>query len=75
MLDPEGDSRQAFEDNSPIDVSSFAPRRKETRAGRMRIPRRFRAHIEVVAGPPMDGRTATAAELERAVRGLRGGAS
>ena len=49
--------------------------RKETRAGRMRIPRRFRARIEVVAGPPMDGRTATAAELERAVRGLRGGAS
>ena len=48
--------------------------RKETRAGRMRIPRRFRAHIEVVAGPPLDGSTASADTLEAAVRALRGDA-
>ena len=45
--------------------------RRDSRFGRMRVPRRFRAHVEVVAGPPMDGQTATAAELESAVRRLR----
>src|SRR5690606_31353928 len=37
--------------------------RRDSRLGRMRIPRRFRAHVELHAGPPMPS-TATAAELE-----------
>ena len=49
--------------------------RRDTTIGRLRVPRRFRAHVEVVAGPPLDGRTATAAELEAAVRTLRGDAA
>ena len=40
--------------------------------GRMRVPRRFRAQVEVVAGPAVDGGTATSASLEAAVRALRG---
>ena len=42
---------------------------------RMRVPRRLRAHVEVVAGPALDGRTATAAALEAKVRELRGDAA
>ena len=38
----------------------------------MRVPRRFRAHVEVMAGEPMDGATATADALEARVRALRG---
>ena len=45
------------------------------RIERMRLPRRFRAHIDVVAGPPLDGRTATAEQLEAKVRELRGDAA
>jgi len=45
--------------------------RRDTRLGRMRVPRRFRAHVEVVAGAPVHG-TATAAALEARVRELRG---
>ena len=45
--------------------------RRDSRLGRMRVPRRLRAHIEVHAGPPMAAGS-TAAELEQAVRGLRG---
>ncbi len=47
--------------------------RRDTRLGRMRVPRRFRAPVDVVAGEPMDGGTATAASLETKVRELRGG--
>ncbi len=47
--------------------------RRDTRLGRMRVPRRFRAPVDVVAGDPMDGGTATAASLETKVRELRGG--
>src|SRR5690606_31575661 len=47
--------------------------RRDTRLGRMRIPRRFRAHVELHAGPPMPP-TTTAAELEAEVRHLRGSA-
>lgn len=47
--------------------------RRDTRLGRMRVPRRFRAPVDVVAGEPMDGGTATAASLETEVRELRGG--
>ncbi|GAB1406171.1 MFS transporter [Thermomonas brevis] len=42
---------------------------------RMRVPRRLRAHIEVVADAALDGRTATAAQLEAKVRELRGDAA
>ena len=75
--------RRAAEAGRPVPVVPLALRgmwasmwsRRDTRLGRMRVPRRMRAHVEVVAGPPMDGRTTTAAELETAVRGLRGDAS
>jgi 1-acyl-sn-glycerol-3-phosphate acyltransferase len=45
--------------------------RRDTRLGRMRVPRRFRAHVEVVAGPPVDGAGASADQLEAHVRALR----
>jgi 1-acyl-sn-glycerol-3-phosphate acyltransferase len=45
---------------------------RDSRLGRMRVPRRFRAHVEVVAGAPVAGAEATAAGLEADVRGLRG---
>ncbi|WNH53697.1 MFS transporter [Stenotrophomonas oahuensis] len=47
--------------------------RRDTRLGRMRVPRRFRAHIEVAAGPPVDGASTDAAQLEALVRTLRAG--
>ena len=40
--------------------------------GRMRLPRRLRARIGVVAGPPVTGADATAESLEARVRELRG---
>ncbi len=46
--------------------------RRDTRLGRMRVPRRFRAHIDVVAGEPMDGAAVDAEQLEARVRALRG---
>jgi len=46
--------------------------RKDSALGRMRLPRRFRAHIEVAIGPPVPPELATAAELEAHVRALRG---
>ena len=42
---------------------------------RMRVPQRLRAHVEVVAGAPVDGATATAESLEAQVRALRGDAA
>ncbi|MEO8365667.1 MAG: MFS transporter [Pseudoxanthomonas sp.] len=45
---------------------------RDGRMRRMRVPRRFRAHVEVVAGEPVDGRTASAELLEATVRQLRG---
>ena len=45
---------------------------RDGRMRRMRLPRRFRAHVEVVAGEPIDGRTASAELLEAKVRELRG---
>ena len=41
----------------------------------MRLPRRFRAHVEVVAGPPVTGADITAEMLEDKVRALRGDAA
>jgi 1-acyl-sn-glycerol-3-phosphate acyltransferase len=48
---------------------------RDSRLGRMRVPRRFRAHIEVVAGAPVAGAEATATGLEADVRALRGDAA
>ena len=45
---------------------------RDGRMHRMRVPRRFRAHVEVVAGEPMPGPGITAELLETEVRGLRG---
>ncbi|MBS3959245.1 MAG: MFS transporter [Xanthomonadaceae bacterium] len=49
--------------------------RRGSRRGRMRLPRRFRAEIGIVAGPPVPGPEATAALLEAKVRELRGDAA
>ncbi|SBV36903.1 putative major facilitator superfamily transmembrane protein [uncultured Stenotrophomonas sp.] len=46
--------------------------RRDSRLGRMRVPRRFRADVEVVAGKAVDGAATDAAQLEAAVRALRG---
>ncbi len=45
--------------------------RRDSALGQMRLPRRFRARIELGVGAPL-APTAGAAELESAVRGLRG---
>jgi 1-acyl-sn-glycerol-3-phosphate acyltransferase len=45
------------------------------RLARMRVPRRLRAHVEVVAAAPVDGANASAESLEAIVRGLRGDAA
>jgi 1-acyl-sn-glycerol-3-phosphate acyltransferase len=46
--------------------------RRDSALGRMRLPRRFRARIEVAIGAPVPPGEATAAELEARVRALRG---
>jgi hypothetical protein len=46
--------------------------RRDSRLGRMRVPRRFRATVEVVAAPAIDGRSTDAPALEAQVRALRG---
>ncbi|MGN7726323.1 MFS transporter [Luteimonas sp. 22616] len=48
---------------------------RDNRMGRMRVPRRFRAQVEVVAGEPLSGADVTAELLEAKVRGLRGDAA
>ncbi|GAB1596990.1 MFS transporter [Lysobacter claricitrinus] len=49
--------------------------RRDDRLGRARLPRRFRAHVDVVADAPVDGAVATADSLEARVRMLRGSAA
>ncbi len=49
--------------------------RNDSRMDRMRVPRRFRAQVEVVAGAPVAGSAATAESLESTVRALRGDAA
>jgi len=49
--------------------------RRDSRLGRMRVPRRFRAHVDVAVAPPMPGEGVTAAALEAQVRALRGDAA
>jgi hypothetical protein len=39
------------------------------------VPRRFRAHVEVVADAPVAGAATTAEQLEAKVRELRGDAA
>jgi 1-acyl-sn-glycerol-3-phosphate acyltransferase len=48
---------------------------RDNRMGRMRVPRRFRAHVAVIASPPLDGRQVDAETLEGKVRELRGDAA
>lgn len=48
--------------------------RRDSRLGRMRVPRRFRADIGIEATTPVPGNEATAALLETKVRALRGDA-
>ncbi len=49
--------------------------RRDGSMHRMRIPRRLRAHVEVMAGAPVDGGVASAGLLETQVRALRGDAA
>lgn len=49
--------------------------RRDSRLHRMRVPRRLRAHVEVMAGEPVDGGSATAELLEARVRALRADAA
>jgi 1-acyl-sn-glycerol-3-phosphate acyltransferase len=68
--------------NAPVPVIPMAVRglwlsmwsRRDSTMGRSRLPRRFRARIELIAGPPLDGATMKVAELEAKVRELRGDA-
>jgi 1-acyl-sn-glycerol-3-phosphate acyltransferase len=46
--------------------------KRDSRLGRLRVPRRLRAAVSVIAAPPEPGATATAAHLEDTVRALRG---
>ncbi|SFL30153.1 MFS transporter [Lysobacter sp. cf310] len=48
---------------------------RDSRMARMRVPRRFRAQVEVVAAAPVDGAAASAESLEAQVRALRGDAA
>lgn len=49
--------------------------RRDSVLRRARLPRRFRAHVEVVAAEPVPGEQATASTLETMVRALRGAAA
>jgi 1-acyl-sn-glycerol-3-phosphate acyltransferase len=49
--------------------------RRDGRMGRMRVPRRFRAPVEVVVDPPLDGSQVDAPMLEARVRQMRGAAA
>jgi 1-acyl-sn-glycerol-3-phosphate acyltransferase len=49
--------------------------RRDGRLGRMRLPRRARAHVEVIASPAVVGDAASSDALETQVRALRGTAA
>jgi 1-acyl-sn-glycerol-3-phosphate acyltransferase len=74
---------RAAEAGRPVPVIPMALRgmwssmwsHRDDRMGRMRAPRRFRAHVEVVADAPVDGSEATVDVLEAKVRALRGDAA
>ncbi|MDE2497267.1 MAG: 1-acyl-sn-glycerol-3-phosphate acyltransferase, partial [Xanthomonadaceae bacterium] len=46
--------------------------RRDSKLGRARLPRRFRAHVELSVGTPMEGTSSSAGTMETAVRELRG---
>jgi len=46
--------------------------KRDSRLGQMRLPRRFRARIEVLAAYAEDGTCTAAAHMEARVRALRG---
>ncbi len=46
--------------------------RRDSKLGRARLPRRFRARIELMTGNIVDGAAISAADLEQRVRALRG---
>jgi len=48
---------------------------RSSRMRQLRMPRRFRAHVELIVGAPIDGAAADAAMLEAKVRELRGDAA
>ena len=59
-------------------TSMWSRRSTSAEGGRlqqMRVPRRLRAHVDVVADAPVDGRAASAELLEARVRALRGDAA
>ena len=74
---------RAAEAGRPVPVVPMALRgmwssmwsHRDNRMGRMRVPRRFRAHVEVVAGAPVAGGGATVEVLEAKVKALRGDAA
>ncbi len=49
--------------------------KRDSRLRRMRVPRRFRAHVEVIAAAPVDAAQVSAELLEAQVRQLRGDAA
>lgn len=67
-------------EKSPVPVIPVAVRglwasmwsKRDSRLRRMRMPRRFRAHIELIAGAPILPQDLSAARLEAKVRELRG---
>ncbi|NUS39025.1 MAG: glycerol acyltransferase, partial [Lysobacter sp.] len=73
---------RAREAGRPVPVVPLALRgmwasmwsRRDDRMGRLRVPRRFRAHVEVVGAEAITGPTTTEA-LEAQVRALRGNAA
>src|SRR6185437_1558239 len=46
--------------------------RRDSKLGRARLPRRFRAHVELSIGAPMEGTSSNVEAMETAVRELRG---
>ncbi|MDR7133483.1 1-acyl-sn-glycerol-3-phosphate acyltransferase [Lysobacter niastensis] len=74
---------RASESGRPVPVVPMALRnmwssmwsRRDGRLSRMRVPRRFRAHVEVIADAPIDGAAVDAPMLEARVRELRGDAA
>ena len=72
--------RRAAEAGRPVPVVPMALcgmwasmwSRRDSRLGRMRVPRRFRAHVVVMADAPITDPDVTAQQLEAKVRALRG---
>ncbi|MHC9085765.1 MFS transporter [Luteimonas sp. RIT-PG2_3] len=71
---------RAIEHGRPVPVVPMALRgmwtsmwsHRDSRIGRMRVPRRFRATVDVIADAPIAAEQASAEHLEQKVRDLRG---